>query len=457
MSARPTDVVDPLDRLASHAPATGLDPEALWSRGRRRQRRRAAAVVAGIVMAGVVATGVTPSLLARVDRPVAASSDQLVLPDVLEAPGGWAPAFDGLPRRLSAVGVGQRAGLWSTSAALWGVSAATGEARWLDLPDAVPTAGADAQLSPDGRRLAYWVTGEVSGTPLSRGATEDDVPVVGLAVIDLATGEVQRWDVDSEHGLTVTALVWSGDVLWWQGGPVVPLGAGASTADLTTHTWDLATGERTDVSGKDPRAGVYLTQPGQAPDGFVTLPRTFQLEQVTGERAPVDLRVQLPSGAPSTAGLVDAQMAPDGSRVAALMIADATSYDDTVSKELVVGEVADGVVELAPVDGRSAQSLLGWRSEREVLVSSPTDIADGVVTSARVSSVDTTTGESSALLDVTGTLPVTVAADAWAGEVVAAPGAPFAPDPRVVGVLLLGAALVVWRVVVAVRRRHVHA
>ena len=44
-------------------------------------------------------------------------------------------------------------------------------------------------------------------------------------------------------------------------------------------------------------------------------------------------------------------------------------------------------------------------------------------------------------------------AEAWAAEVVPAPDAPFAPDPRLVGLGLLVASFVVWRLVVRVRRR----
>lgn len=458
MSAPPTEVVDRLERLAAHAPVGSGDPDDLWVRGRRHQRRRTASVVAGILAAGVVATAVVPSVLARIDPPVVASSDRMLLPNVLEAPGGWTPAFDGIPRRLSAVGVGQRAGFWSSSAALWGVSAATGEARWLDLPYAVPTAGADAQLSSDGRRLAYWLTGEVSGEPMSMGATEGDTPVIGLAVMDLESGTVRRWEIESAHGLSVNGLVWAGDVLWWQGGPIVAMGGGGTSADLTTRTWDLVTDERIEVTGrKDSRAAVYLAQPGHAPGGFVTLPRPFRLQHVTADGAPVSLRMDLPPDAPSTAGLVDAQMATDGERVAALMIREAAQYDASAAKDLLVGGVADGTVTLKPVDGLRVQSLLAWRSDREVVASSPTEVdEDGVIRGSRVSVVDVTSGESTEVLEVVGALPVAVAADAWTGDVVGAPDAPFAPDPRLVGAggtVLLAFCVSIWR---DLRRRRGH-
>ena len=132
MSAPSDEVVVRLERLAAQAPHETADPDVLWGRGRRRQRRRTASLVAGVAAAGVLAVVVTPVVVERVDRPVAASSSQMVLPDVLRGPGGWEPAFAPTPGRLSAVGTGQRSGWLSSSPSLWGVSAAIGESRWLD-------------------------------------------------------------------------------------------------------------------------------------------------------------------------------------------------------------------------------------------------------------------------------------------------------------------------------------
>ena len=457
MPAPPSQLVDRLDRLASHAPGGTVDAEELWNRGRRRHQRRAGAVLAGVAATGVLATAVTPIVLARVDRPVAASSQHLVLPDVLRAPGAWAPAFSETPHRLSAIGVGRRSGLVSSSATLWGVSAATGESRWLELPDAVPSAGASAQLSADGRRLAYWVTGKTSGEPVESGGTEDGTPVVGLAVMDLETGDVVRWDVDSEHGLSVRGLVWAGGTLWWQAGPLVRMGSGASSAELRVRTWDVETDERSEPQDTDERAAMYLSQPGHAPRGFVTLPRTFRLERVTEGAKPESLRMDLPPDAPSTAGLIDPEMAPDGVRVAALLVPEAAEWDGAAPQELLVGTAVDGTVTLEAVGGVRAQSVLGWRSPSDVVTSSPSRVDDsGVIRRAQVSVVDVTTGEHTELLEVVGALPVSVAADAWAAELVDAPDPPFVPDPRVVGagalvVLVFGASL--WR---NLRRRRGH-
>lgn len=86
------------------------------------------------------------------------------------------------------------------------------------------------------------------------------------------------------------------------------------------------------------------------------------------------------------------------------------------------------MVSNAPVeDGRPPQPLRAW-------------------------SLDVGSGERAPLLEFSGNAPE-VAAEAWAAEVVPAPDAPFAPDPRLVGLGLLAGAFVAWRLVVRVRRR----
>ncbi len=459
MSAPSRDVADRLERLATHAPRATADPDGLWRRGRWSQRRRVASVVAGIAATGVLASAMTPTVLAGIDRPVAASPSVMVLPDELRTPGGWEPAFPPTPGRLSAVGVGQRSGWLSSAPWLWAVSAATGESRWLDLPDFVANSGIPPQLSADGRRLAYWVTGPISGEPVSAGpgavrrGSEPGAPVVGVAVMDLETGEVARWDIASEHGLWAQGLRWAGDVLWWEGGPVIPMDGGAS-ASTHTYTWDVTTDEKME-------AGVRpgLSQTGDAPGGFVSLPRFFKLEQVTGSKAPESLRVDLPDDAPSSAGLIDPEMAPDGERVAALMLPYAPEFDDAADKDLVVGTKADGAISLQPVGGVRAQAVLGWRSPTvAVVASSRTSGEDGSPNpeGVQVSTADVTVLDFSKLLQVTGVMPSSFASEAWAGEVVTPPPTPFAPDPRLVGVgavVVLAFGISLWR---SVRRRRGH-
>lgn len=137
-------------------------------RGRRRQRVRTGAVLGALAVIGMLGTAETPVLVERAQRVGPAVTDtRMVLPDLLRQPGGWEPSFPRTSGRLSAVGVGTRSRLWSSSNAAWGVSAATGESRFLDLADAGELLKHPV-LSADGRLLAYWATGQVEVKPSSR-------------------------------------------------------------------------------------------------------------------------------------------------------------------------------------------------------------------------------------------------------------------------------------------------
>lgn len=451
MAAPPTDVVDRLERLAAQAPAGDVDPDALWAQGRRRQRVRAGIVGAVLVVVALLGTATTPLLIERAQQvEPAASEDRMVLPDVLRQPGGWEPAFETIPRRLSAVGVGTKAGLWSSRNAWWGVSAATGESRFLDLPAAAVDGGGEPALSADGRRLAYWVSGEVDGVPIVAGQVGEDLePVVGIAVLDLETGERQVWEVASEHGLSVNGAAWAGDVLWWSAGPVredKESGAIIGTSEL--HMWDLSTGDRSDPGGGRP----WLGQVGGAPGGFVEQRGDRQVTRVVGLGRPTTLRITLPDGTPEAADIIEPTMSTDGSRIASLLMPNAGVFDGS-PMVVLVGAVTDRDVELSPLDGVEGEAIAGWRSPTEVVLLGLEESHPS--RALRASTVDVGTGERTPLLEYRGNVPL-VAADAWTAEVVPAPDAPFAPDPRLVGLGLLVAALALWRAGTRVRTRRGH-
>lgn len=455
MSAMPTDVVDRLERLAAQAPARDVDPDALWTQGRRRQRVRTGMVGAALVVVALLGTATTPLLVQRGQQvEPAGSDDRMVLPDVLRQPGEWEPAFETVPRRLSAVGVGAKAGLWSSRNAWWGVSAATGESGFLDLPAAAVDGGGEPALSADGRRLAYWVSGEVDGVPIVAGQVGEDLePVVGIAVLDLETGERQVWEVASEHGLSVRGAAWAGDVLWWSAGPVRQddeSGAIIGTSEL--HTWDLRTGRRADANRDQPS----LDQSGDAPGGFVEQRDARRLTRVVGGADPTTLRIKVPDGTPDAAGITEPTISTDGARVASLLMPNASVFDGA-PMAVLVGVVTGRDVELRPLDGVEGEAIAGWRSPTEVVLLGLDDVEEGHPPRAqRASTVDVGTGERTPLLEYRGNTPL-VAADAWTAEVVHAPDAPFAPDPRLVGLGLLVAALVLWQVGTRVRSRRGHS
>jgi hypothetical protein len=453
MSARPADVVDRLERLAAHAPGGAIDPDAVWTHGRRRQRVRLGAALAALVAVGLLGTTATPLLIERAQRVEPAATDRrMVLPDVIRQPGGWEPEFPVVPGRMSAVGVGARSGLLGDRNAMWGVSAETGESRFLDLPG--PLELSQPALSHDGSRVAYWIATTADVEALGR-AGESAMLADGVAVLDLETGERDVWTIDSDHGLWIGGMAWAGDVLWWSAGPARAEGDGALVARSRTRIWDLSTGERAEPSDAA-QERISANGVGDAPGGFVEPYDSNRLSVVTSAEAPRSLVLELPPGSPAAAGTTRPAMSTDGSRVAALLMPDRSRFDDS-RLPVVAGEVRGGDVTLRRVAEADAQTVLGWRSPTQVVVASVDDVEAGRPQRAyRAGILDVTTGEQEPLLEFSGNTPQ-VAADAWTAEVVPAPDAPFAPDPRLVGLGLLVAAFVGWRIAVRVRSRRGHA
>ncbi len=456
MSVPPVDVVDRLEGLARHAPGGSIDPDAVWSRGRRRRHLRAGTALAVLVAVGLLGATTTPLLIERAQRVEPADTgDRIVLPDVIRQPGGWEPAFPSAPGRLSAVGPGTRSGLWSDRNAWWGVSAATGESRFLDLPDAASGFEAPA-LSADGRLLAYWATGEVGGSPFGNTVGGEDIrPVVGVAVLHLETGRRELWELESDHGLGTGGMAWAGDVLWWSAGPGVRIEGNRELVALPRlRTWDLRTGARVEVDSVA-RRRVGDNGVGGAPGGFVEQRGARRVDVVTGGADPTVLRLALPKGMPAAAGTREPAVNTDGSRLAALLMPDASRYGGA-PQAVLVGDLMGQEVVMRPVSNSRAETLLGWRSPTEVVVAGLDHVSEG--SSERVKrawSLDVGTGEQVPLLEFSGNLPQ-FATEVWAAEVVPAPDAPFAPDPRLVGLGLLVGVLVAWRVAVRVRSRRGH-
>lgn len=207
-----TDLRDALQTLArEREPAPEeVSPEELWGRGVRRQRLRVA--VTGLVALLVLAAGVglgswLPGAL-QPDVMPSTPHGQPRIPRSLGQPGDSAPGTD------QAGPLGRLAVLWSTDRdgqpALFGISATTGQYRFLDMPRLASPE--QVALSPDGRRVAYWLSGNVTGQPVPgdpsglRWKT-----VAGVAVYDTVTGRTVRREVGSEHGLMPNGLWWADD------------------------------------------------------------------------------------------------------------------------------------------------------------------------------------------------------------------------------------------------------
>jgi hypothetical protein len=445
-------VKEPLERLSQEAPRQLGAPADIWRRGRRRQVRHwLAGAGALVVLAGLGGVAAGPVLAPDGVDVASTAAAELRLPDVFRQPGEWEPAFDGPPGPLVAVGPGWRGGLLNDRNAWWGVSGTTGESRFLDLPDAVVGSEADPTLSEDGRLLAYWYTGATTDEPLVQFDTR---PAVGVAVVDLVTGDVRRWDAESPHGLMTGGLVWAGDVLWWVGGDFAAGGTeeergGQSSARLVVHTWDPRSDERRTREG----VGASMHASGSAPGGALVPGRDGSLRLLVGDevarRIPVDQDLLFQdSTAPA--------LSPSG-LLGGVLHEDPSVYDDA-PHPVLVGEVdADtGAVRPSPVGDVLARSVLGWRGPTEVVVDA-TATTDGA-RRVQAEVVDVGSGDVvRTLAEFHGNVPDTFASRVWSADVVEAPDPPFAPDHRLVGLALAGAVLLLVRAGLAVRRRRVRS
>lgn len=455
MPAPPADVADRLERLAALAPGGAIDPDAVWTHGRRRQRVRLGAALASVVAVGLLGATATPSALRLVAPPVATTrdADPLVLPDRVREPGRWEPPFQRAPGPLTAIALSSEGYGWSRNPVWWGVSGVTGESRFLRLSDASSEIEHRPVLSADGTRLAYWLTGDTPETlPDPDDLRDDDMdPVVGVAVLDLRSGETRRWETGTPRGLSTHGIAWAGSVLWWSAGDWDDgsvVGSGSST--MVTRTWDTLTDRRQRAVRATTEVDFYAA--GPAPDGFVDLSGR-SVRTVTGiqpgPRARLDRHLREQDWSRPA-------VSPDGARIAGIEEPDPSVVLDG-PQAVLVGDLQRvdrpaGPTVLRAIGGVEAEAVLGWRSEREVVV------LTSVPGRRSLSVVDVETGDQEHLTDLSGAVNLPhFAADALAGDVVPAPDAPFAPDPRLVGFGLLVAAFAAWRVAVRVRGRREHA
>jgi hypothetical protein len=233
-----TDLRDALQTLAREREPEHdqISPEELWGRGVRRHRLRVA--VTGLVALLVLAAGAglgnwLPGAL-QPDVVPAAPPGQPRIPRSIGQPGDSVPGTD------SAGPLGRLAVLWGTNRdgrpALFGISARTGQYRFLDVPRLASPE--QVALSPDGRRVAYWSSGSVPGhavpgDPLSaRWKT-----VVGVTVYDTVTGHTAGHVVGSRHGLMPHGL-------WWANDDQLVFSYGfwvnrRSANDIHTYTWSV--------------------------------------------------------------------------------------------------------------------------------------------------------------------------------------------------------------------------
>ncbi|MQW76305.1 hypothetical protein GHK92_10490 [Nocardioides sp. dk4132] len=427
--------------LAEEAPGALPEP-ALWDRGRRyaRLRRRGTAVVAALGVLAVVAVGAVSWQRAAPPAELAPASAPAAMPDELFVPSPWLPGTEeaGPLGQLAAIIPADRGGWTGAEMEIAGVSATTREYRFLDLPDLYAPPG--AVLSPDGRHVAYWATGEPSGTP-----NDSDAPVTAVGLYDAASGEVERYDIETEHGLAVEDLVWTDPSTLlvsygqWQGGeddtdmdvsmsrtaPWEVLRVGDELRELGSpldhgHVWGGGDGVVV-MSGSGRNAGRWLLDP-------------------TRPRQPQRLRTDRGSFVPP-------RVSPDRTRIAGVpghrapnRLAVADLSGDTRAEYVTV-----------PGDKRTFE-VLDWSDDDHVVVlrHGRDDVGEFHVT---VMETDVETGEQRELVDVPAALTnqPRFALDLLGGPIVEAVEPPDPMDPRAVvglsggAVAAAGAGIFLWR------------
>ncbi len=207
-----TDLHERLADLAGHTPPAS-PPTDLWDRGVRRRRVVAAGRVAvALVLVALVGLG---GWTWKQSRPVQPADT----PGRAQLPGRffsnispWTTAFEGPPGPLVTVFPNEHKTLWHTTNGIVGVTAGSSTYGFLDLPDSAVTDLANSDvfmaLSPDGRYLAFWLSGTPVGTP----NTElEGVTITGVATYDTVTGRVRESRFSTQHGVDPLTLLWTDD------------------------------------------------------------------------------------------------------------------------------------------------------------------------------------------------------------------------------------------------------
>lgn len=334
-------LTDLLEELAREAPTGGAPPGQLWRRGRRmaRTRRVGTVAIAAAACLLLIALGAVTWQQRAVEPPVTDTETKTYVPARIYRPSPYLPGTDdqGPPGVLIATMQTERKGWADRGFGLVGVSATTGDYRFLDLPDAHPEYLGDAALSPDGRHVAYWITGSVPD-PLperpkvpSSSAFSDLPPIVGYAVYDTVTGEVERQVQRTQHGIGGQAFVWfDPEHLGVAYGQMRDC---CSVAPSPSHVYDLASGTADALS-----VDIAMTSTnghGTLIDGSDDTEQrsgTSTLIGTDGSTTSVRTRI---SDAPRVSGSMFTVLSPDATKVAFLT---GSSAPDTV--ELV--DIDDG-------------------------------------------------------------------------------------------------------------------
>jgi hypothetical protein len=433
-----TDLHDRLADLAGVAPTPHVSAADLWARGGRYRRRRravSAVVAAACVVLVALSVGTAIRAAAPVEVQPADTDGRTVLPHRFFSPSPWLPgtAGTGPVGPLIAVIPAERKTWTETEDGIVGVSAITQQYAFLDLPDAL--AGLGVALSPDGRRVGYWLTGPVEGHPntMQLGGS-----AVGYAVFDTVTGEVLwRERFETAHGLAPDEMVWADDntlVLefgHWAGGDGDDIDSG-TVLDSQLRAYDLG-GPRSRVLTVNDWTWSVVGSNGA---GVVVLDAADGSFVLLDPARPGDARVR---GTDLQITHVPVP-SPDGRRVAAIWGGADPGEISNMDRPVVVGAVTDQkVVDLHKVpDYLGTSQVESWLDDRHVLL---TETRAGRDYQPWLVSVDVVTGQTESYGPAVPDLQL--ALDLTDSRVVDAAAPPHPTDPRILWGLALGGIVLV--------------
>lgn len=349
-----TTLHDRLAELADEVPIGTAAPD-LWQHGLRlHQRRRiGTAVIAAACCLLLVGLGLLDWQQRQAPVQPASGEAPLAIPDEFHEPSKWLPGTDGKPwDRLIAIMPADRGGWFGTTRGWVGISAKTGEYRFLDLPGDAG-AGGGLALSPDGRYVAYWFTEPMPDAPAP---PEWGDPAGGYTVYDVTLGEtVQHETVESEEGVEVEPILWADDhtlalpyyLRVWLGEE-----AGVGGNDGRTRLHDIGSNEWTELPN---------LSPSSAGSGWVV--EWGAPSKVRPADAPERVvRLRGGSGVPPVPN-------PDGTTVAGLLETRTNGGTRQTPNPIGIAELGDSdVVRFQQIPGETPYyGLLGWRDNETVL------------------------------------------------------------------------------------------
>jgi hypothetical protein len=314
-------------------------------------------VVGGALAALAVLVGsVVPGLVAPQEPPIAGLPRGAAIPDRLVTPP---PRLSGTrdgpigPLAVIAGAARERGGSGaSVETGIVGVSAETGEYRFLDLPGAFwPDEGEGhvVALSPDGRHVAYWLR------------HPDHVGwAAGWATYDTVTGKFDRHRFTVPLGIADRVLAWtSRDSLAVRYG---------KTLQRTADGWVPAPGY-TQLDWRSPQIGSRPSIPTSLPsidwvaptrEGFAAHQPGLLAQWESSKSGPVS-RVGVSGDEDAYTGTVS----PDGE----VLVTLGRTAQGGEAAGMRIGAVGQYGVDLAPIDlGLTAVDLLGWTDDDHVVV-----------------------------------------------------------------------------------------